>query len=238
MRHVKLLPIFAVVYALGCGEPPPPEEYADAVTADPDHYSVEFENDAVRLLRVSYGPGEQSAMHEHPFHCGIPLNDGTWRMTDPAGAEMEMSLPFGEFECYEAGVHAPQNAGESTADIILIEFKEGATAGTDAMPEHPDAVTADPDHYSVEYENDVARVLRIRYEPGETSVMHHHPANCAIFLMDQPGTFEQPDGEVVEMPAWTTGQVECVDAEAHLPTNMGEEPLELVLLELKGRATF
>jgi hypothetical protein len=30
--------------------------YPDAVTADPKHYSVSFENELVRFLRVRYGP--------------------------------------------------------------------------------------------------------------------------------------------------------------------------------------
>jgi hypothetical protein len=34
------------------------DTFPDAVTADPKHYSVSFENDVVRFLRVKYGPGE------------------------------------------------------------------------------------------------------------------------------------------------------------------------------------
>src|SRR5258708_11574708 len=37
----------------------------DAVTADPNHYSVSFENDVVRFLRVKYGPGEKSKKTHH-----------------------------------------------------------------------------------------------------------------------------------------------------------------------------
>lgn len=29
----------------------------DAVIADPDHYTVEFENDRVRIIRIKYGSG-------------------------------------------------------------------------------------------------------------------------------------------------------------------------------------
>ena len=47
-----------------------------------------------------------------------------------------------------------------------------------------DAVTADPKHYKVEFENEQVRVLRISYGPGEKSVMHQHPANVAVFLTD------------------------------------------------------
>ncbi len=98
-----------------------------------------------------------------------------------------------------------------------------AAADAEAPASYPDAVTADPDHYTTEFENDTVRLVRIRYGPGETSVMHHHPANCVIFLKDQPTTFELPSGEVVEAPQGETGQVACGDAEAHLPTNTGDE---------------
>lgn len=118
---------------------------------------------------------------------------------------------------------------------VALSLGCGAAASPD---EHPDAVTADPDHYTVEFENDVVRLLRIRYGPGESSVMHHHPANCAVFLRDQPTTFELPSGEVLEPPASGAGEVRCADAEVHLPTNRGGEELELVLLEFKGRETL
>ena len=38
----------------------------DAVKVDPSHHKVEFENDQVRVLRIRFGPGEESVMHEHP----------------------------------------------------------------------------------------------------------------------------------------------------------------------------
>ena len=38
----------------------------DPVAVDPDHYKVVFENDQVRVLRITYGPQEESVMHEHP----------------------------------------------------------------------------------------------------------------------------------------------------------------------------
>jgi quercetin dioxygenase-like cupin family protein len=238
MRHAKLLSIALISFSVGCAEAPAPEEYADSVTADPDHYSVEFENDAVRLVRVSYGPGDGSVMHTHPAHCAVGLSGGPWEMTDPEGVVSELPLGVGEIACLEeAGAHNPRNTGTEVGEGILIEFKEGAMAGS-ATSEYPDAVTADPDHYSVEWENDVARLIRIRYGAGETSVMHNHPANCAIFLMDMPTTFELPDGEVMDVPETALGQVQCTDAEAHLPTNVGEETGELVLLELKGRGAF
>ena len=31
----------------------------DATVVDPEHYTVEFENDYVRIVRISYGPNEK-----------------------------------------------------------------------------------------------------------------------------------------------------------------------------------
>lgn len=242
--------VIAVVLALGCGggEAPgegeaaadaeAPASYPDAVTADPDHYSVEFENDAVRLLRIRYGAGESSVMHYHPPNCAVFLSFQPTTFELPSGEVIEEPpAESGQVTCTDGEEHLPTNTGDEVLELILVEMKDGATAGTDARPEYPDAVTADPDHYTTEFENDTVRLVRIRYGPGETSVMHHHPANCVIFLKDQPTTFELPSGEVVEAPQGETGQVACGDAEAHLPTNTGDEGLEVMLVEMKGRAT-
>ncbi len=119
------------------------------------------------------------------------------------------------------------------AGILTLAVAVGC-GGEVSSQEAPDAVSADPQHYSVEFENDVIRVLRIRYGPGETSVMHRHPANCAIFVTDATGTFQLPTGETVAAGG-TAGQVLCGDAEVHLPTNTGTSAFEVVVVELKGR---
>ena len=215
-----------------------PDEVAGAAAASPDMYSVAYENDAVRLLRVSYPAGATSEMHSHPAHCAVAINGSSWSATPQDGEASELTLEKGDVACVPAGAHRMENTGSEAAEAVLVEFKPGATAGSATLPDHPGAVSADPDHYTVEHENDVARLLRIRYGPGETSAMHRHPANCAIWIDDQPTRMEMPDGETVENPAREAGDVQCGDAQAHLPTNMGEEPLELILVELKGHASW
>ena len=114
-----------------------------------------------------------------------------------------------------------------------------ASSGLMAQPgtqTFPDAVRADPAHYSVSFENELVRVLRVRYGQGARSRMHTHPANCVIFLTDQNFNFEVPDGIAgeVRIPA---GQVGCGDANVHLPENIGGDA-EMVIVEFKNRQTF
>ena len=46
----------------------------DPVKVDPKHYTVEFENDRVRVVRIKYKPGEKSVMRSHPESIAVPLN--------------------------------------------------------------------------------------------------------------------------------------------------------------------
>src|SRR5215472_9281543 len=42
-----------------------PTSSQDATVAAPNNYKVEFENELVRVVRVTYGPQEKSPMHAH-----------------------------------------------------------------------------------------------------------------------------------------------------------------------------
>ena len=92
----------------------------------------------------------------------------------------------------------------------------------------------DPKHYRVEFENDRVRVLRINYGPREKSVMHGHPATVAVFLAEASARFTFQDGKT-EDRSCTAGQSLFIPAENHLPENLGDKPIDLVLIELKGQ---
>ncbi len=47
------------------------------------------------------------------------------------------------------------------------------------QPTADDPVKVDSKHYKIEFENDRVRVVRIKYGPGEKSVMHSHPESVA-----------------------------------------------------------
>ena len=53
----------------------------DPVKVDPTHHKVEFEKAKMRVLRISYGPGERSVMHGHPASVGVHLTDAHARFT-------------------------------------------------------------------------------------------------------------------------------------------------------------
>jgi hypothetical protein len=98
--------------------------FPDAVAADPKHYSVSFENDVARFLRVKYGPGERSVMHRHLPGCVVFLTDQTFNFTIPDGTTEPASVPAGALGCGDGNVHLPENTGGRDAEFIMVEFKD------------------------------------------------------------------------------------------------------------------
>ena len=115
--------------------------------------------------------------------------------------------------------------------IATLAFSSLAMAQDDAQPSE-DPTVVDSAHYRVVFENDQVRVLRSTYGPHEKSVMHYHPAGVAVFLTDNTGTFTLPDGQTVEFEA-RAGEAIWAEAGSHLPENLRDEPIEVILVELK-----
>jgi quercetin dioxygenase-like cupin family protein len=95
----------------------------DAVRADPKHYSVEAEDERVRVVRIRYGAGEKSVMHTHPASVLVPLTDSHVRFTDEAGNADEATFKAGDAVLLPATTHLPENLGGEPIEGILIEFK-------------------------------------------------------------------------------------------------------------------
>jgi quercetin dioxygenase-like cupin family protein len=96
----------------------------DAAEVDPEHYKVEFENEKVRVLRITYGPGDKSVMHEHPEGVVIFLSDGVTKMTFADGTSQEMKSKAGQVVWTPVAKHQPENLGDEGFEVIQIELKK------------------------------------------------------------------------------------------------------------------
>lgn len=205
----------------------------DPVKVDPKHHKVEFEDNQVRVLRITFPPGEKSVTHNHPNAVAVFLTDSALKQNLSAGNVPPGPRKAGDVRWSEPFTHAPENAGTAAIEVILIEFKQ-KPAAMKAAAEEPqdDSTKLDPTHYKVEMENDHARVIRVRYGAGEKSVMHQHPRLIAINLSDGNFAFTLPDGKIRENPG-KAGDVQVMPGERHLPQNRGASASEVILVEPK-----
>jgi len=101
----------------------------DAVKVDPKHYKVQFENDHVRVLRITYGPREKSVMHEHPPNLAVFLTDIHARFTLPDGKTEDVNPKAGSTQWDAAGgKHLPENLGDKPFELVLVEVKHKPAA--------------------------------------------------------------------------------------------------------------
>ncbi len=116
MKHICFLPCFLCLTAITAMA-------QDAAKVDPKHYTVESENDRVRVLRVKYGPHEKSVMHSHPAGVLILLTDMNTRFTLADGKTVERQGKAGETDQAQAGAHVPENLSDQPFEAILVELK-------------------------------------------------------------------------------------------------------------------
>ena len=216
-------------------EPVPEPAIPDAGGADPTvvdsgHYTAEFENDSVRIIRIAYGAGEESVMHHHPDSIAVFVTDHLVQMTAPDGSTEEIAAEAGEALFIPGGQHLPKNISDAPWELVLIELKSDGSAQVES--DGPDATVVDADHYTAEFENDSVRIIRIAYGAGEESVMHHHPDSIAVFVTDHLVQMTAPDGSTEEIAA-EAGEALFIPGGQHLPKNISDAPWELVLIELK-----
>lgn len=115
------------------------------------------------------------------------------------------------------------------ASLFMLFLMAGAIP---ALAQDP--VKVDAKHYKVEFENANVRVLRVKYGPHEKSVMHRHPNSVAIFQTDGRVKFTYPGGKSEERDM-KAGQAVWTPATRHLPENLTDNDMEVILVELKTR---
>jgi quercetin dioxygenase-like cupin family protein len=206
------------------------DQAADPTEVASEQYTVEMENDAVRVLRVSYAPGAKSARHAHPGHVAILTTDGTYRVTGADGEVRDIAGKRGDAIWAPAGAHTIENPGEAQMDAILVEILPDESGAM--MQEVSDPTEVASAQYSVILENDQVRVLRAAYEPGVETAMHRHPAMVAVLMSDGGWQSTDPTGEVLDVES-QDGIVIWHDAHAHAMKNAGDSAGGAILVELK-----
>jgi quercetin dioxygenase-like cupin family protein len=102
----------------------------DPVETNPDHYSVAFENDRVRVLRYTDTPGARTTPHEHPDTVMITLS-GFRRRLHADDTQRDVEMPSGMTGWLPAQRHAGENIGETDTEVIFVELKDGLWGPTD-----------------------------------------------------------------------------------------------------------
>ncbi len=101
------------------------------------------------------------------------------------------------------------------------------------MQNIPDVLKSAANAYKLVLENDKVRVLEVTLKPGEKAVMHNHPNNHVVYVMnDAKFKLDFPDGKSGEFDL-KAGQALMIDAGSHETTNIGTTVGRNLVVELK-----
>ena len=122
MRIIRKVTFWLPVFLLGSAAPTVFAQ--DAPTASPEHYKVEFENDQIRIIRITYGPGEESPMHEHGNGVVIFLTESLVQFTLADGTKpAPETTAAGVAAWAPAEKHAAKNVSDHAIEALMIELK-------------------------------------------------------------------------------------------------------------------
>ena len=101
------------------------------------------------------------------------------------------------------------------------------------MPHVADVLEVASNAYRLVLENDRVRVLEVVLQPQERAVMHNHPHDHVVYVLnDARFKLETPDGKIGEFDL-KAGQALMIDSGAHETTNIGSTIGRNIVVELK-----
>jgi hypothetical protein len=103
--------------------PPAKALTLDAVRVDPARYKIDFENDKVRVVRLSFGRRERGVMVEHPPRVLATLSDVSVKLVFQDGRTDERGAPAGVAAWLEGETLQTENASDQPLEVVLVEPK-------------------------------------------------------------------------------------------------------------------
>jgi quercetin dioxygenase-like cupin family protein len=197
------------------------------VKVDPSHYKVILENASVRVLKIDYGSGEKSPMHQHPDAIVIPLSAAKVQFGLPGGKSETQELAVDTAGYMPGGTHSPANIGGARVDAILIEFK-AATPGKAVIPTSREGLAMKP-----LAEGPRATAVRVTMDPKfmEPPGSKHDYDQVVIALT--PGNSSLAiDGKPAKT-TWARGDVVFIGRGVAHEARSGSKPMDLILVSIR-----
>ena len=97
--------------------------------------------------------------------------------------------------------------------------------------DNSDPLVAASNIYKFKAENDNARVMEVRFKPGDSAKMHHHPNHMAYVI--KGGRMKLTSGGRDQEMELTEGQVLFLPEQHHEAANIGDSTIDMLVVEFK-----
>jgi hypothetical protein len=230
-----LLTAMALAFALSTSHLPE----QDPVTALPDSYSRQFENEWVRVVRVHYAPHAKLPAHAHNARPAayVYLNDGGpvlfKHIGTSYGAATRPPTKAGAFRVFRGldEIHEVENTSALPSDFLRVEFK------TDPKDDRAlkgrffrESVADGHNVETIQFENEQVRISRVICAAGRSMRLEARAAEPSLLIALQPAQLRESGADI----ALRIGQERWINANTALAfENHGAGPSEFLRFDFK-----
>ena len=212
----------------------------------PNAYTLDFENEWVRVVRVHYAPHEKLPPHEHTLLASayVYLTDGgpvVFNHIDKDyGAVTRPATKAGSFRVYH-GIqehHTVDNQSDLASDFLRVEFKtepvnDKTLRGKFFREEYP----AGENFQKVQFENEQIRITRMVCAPGKKIEIATSAGEPTLLIALSPAqlTIHRGEGRVAQVKLGL-GQARWVAAnQREQMDNTGSVRAEMLRFDFKTK---
>lgn len=95
----------------------------DALAVDPKHFQFQFENQRIRVLRLTLRGDEAVPFHSSPEALLVCVNECHIRLQERGPRIHDIHMDAGETRWTPSFPRAERNLGSKPLEILIIEFK-------------------------------------------------------------------------------------------------------------------
>ncbi len=193
---------------------------------------VVFDNDYVKVLKVTLAPAESLQAHEGEKRLIYSLSDYSIDWVERGKNEGTRSWKKGNVHFHEAGSHAARNIGESTAEWLVFVRK-----GT-KLPDCPeqflekDVHVVTPEVSRQLFDNDHFRMTEVNLPQGG-SIPMHSGLNRVIYSLSGYQILYESDKEGKVERSFKPGDVHWHGACQHALENTGKTEARFLVVSYK-----
>jgi hypothetical protein len=222
--------VLAVLAGCGGGDPKPVQ---NILASYPELTSLVFENDYVRVVEFTLGPGDELPLHHGERRVVYSLSDYTLEWLEGEAEPITKEWTTGTVHFHDAVPHAARNAGSTEARYLVVSRKTVPLPIIEAYGAERDVAAADADHSKEIFENDQVRVIEVHIIPGEKQPAHHGLNRLIYALSDYTITYSS-DRTGTEESIVEIGEAHWHGPDEHAVENTGETEAHYLIFAWKN----
>ena len=194
-----------------------------------------LDNDQAHVVYALDRPHAKGSLHEHVFNRVMVYRvAGEQEIISKDGKKTLIKFKAGDVKWSPAnGLHTSEILSDTPVSLVEVEVKkpgDKSKSATTAL----DPLKVSLKAYTLEFENDQVRVMRVKFAPHQSVPQHEHVLNrVVVYLTDQHSKLIKADG-TAEESQHKAGDTSWGGPVKHTEENLLATPVETIVIEFKN----